>query len=442
MSGLSGFPTTADGMPMPADSTPPVRSGRERADLVFVYAAYALRYVYLLVLTPFYGRVLGVDGYAQVLAAMSLMNMVWLFVSWGFVPAGGREIATASRSTYGDIFWRHFSARTLLAGLALVAGIVASFASPVLARQPLIGVCAVLLGIVSAYNLGWYFTASQRPRATVKLEVLGFILSLVPILLLVRHKDDAIIVLACLLVSAFLSLLLAHWWVKREILPLRFVRERGLKLVSETSTLFIYNCSSAILVASSTFLLSLLASSSEVGHFGAAERLVSVGLSVMGPAGQIFIPRITALFARDERAAYGEIRKALVVLFGTGVAGLCFSLALGPWIVPLIFGQGFAGSVPILRMLACVFPLAALTLIIGNYILVPLHQEKILTRITIGGAVLNLLIAIPASLAWGAMGMAVARVVGEAVVASLLIHALWRMGILGRLVADFSRRKS
>ncbi len=427
---------------MPSDAASAAQRRRERADLVFVYAAYALRYVYLLVLTPFYGRVLGVEGYAQVLAAMSLMNMVWLFVSWGFVPAGGREIATARRSSYGEIFWKHFSARSLLAGLALVAGVVASLASPVLAAQPLIGLCAVLLGIVSAYNLGWYFTASQRPRATVKLEVLGFILSLVPILLLVRHKDDAIIVLGCLLASALISLLLAHWWVRREILPARLRRSHGVKLVSETGTLFIYNCSSAILVASSTFLLSLLASSSEVGHFGAAERLVSVGLSVMGPAGQIFIPRITALFARDEHAAYGEIRKALAVLFGTGVAGLCFSLALGPWIIPLIFGPGFEGSVPILRMLACVFPLAALTLIIGNYILVPLHQEKILTRITIGGAVLNLLIAIPASLAWGAMGMAIARVAGEAVVASLLLHAIWRMGILERLLADIFRRKT
>ncbi len=427
---------------MPADNAPVIRSRRERADLVFVYAAYALRYVYLLVLTPFYGRVLGVDGYAQVLAAMSLMNMVWLFVSWGFVPAGGREIATAQPGAWGGIFWKHFSARTLLAGLAIVAGCVASLASPVLAAQPMIGVCAVLLGIVSAYNLGWYFTASQRPRATVKLEVLGFLLSLVPILLLVRHKDDAIIVLSCLLVSAVISLALAHWWVRREIRPLQFAAAQGRKLIAASTTLFIYNCSSAILVASSTFLLSLLASTSEVGHFGAAERLVSVGLSVMSPAGQIFIPRITALFARDENAAYGEVRKALFLLLGTGFAGLACSLLLGPWIVPLIFGHGFEGSVPVLRTLAFVFPLSALSLIVGNYILVPLHQEKILTRITIGGALLNLLIAVPASLAWGAMGMAAARVAGEAVVASLLLHAIWRMGILGRLVAAISRRTS
>lgn len=57
---------------------------KSRSDLIFVYAAYTLRYLYLLLLIPFYGRVLGVEGYAVVLAAMSLMAIVWRFVDWGF----------------------------------------------------------------------------------------------------------------------------------------------------------------------------------------------------------------------------------------------------------------------------------------------------------------------------------------------------------------------
>jgi PST family polysaccharide transporter len=412
----------------------------QHTDLLFVYLAYALRYLYLLILTPFYGRVLGVEGYAQVLAAMSLMNMVWLFVSWGFVPAGGREIATAPRSGYGGIFWQHVSARALLSTLALGGGIVATLASPILASHPVIGVCAVLLGIVSAYNLGWYFTASERPRHTVKLEVLGFVLSLIPILSLVRAPGDAWVVLACLLVSGVMALALAHWWVRHEISPARFSPAAGLALVRSSSTLFVYTCSSTLLVASSTYLLSLLSSGSEVGSFGAAERLVSVGLSVMGPASQIFVPRITALFLHDEGAAFRMVRKAALLLGGIGLSGLVASLLLGHWVVRLIFGAGFEASVPVLHLLAIVFPLAAINQIIGAYVLVPQHREGLLTRVTLIGAGLSLLCAIPAGLAWGALGMAAARVGGELAVAAMLLLTSWRMGILQRLLDPESEK--
>lgn len=406
---------------------------RERADLIFVYAGYSLRYLYLLVLTPFYGRVLGVEGYAQVLAAMSLMNMVWLFVGWGFLPAGGRSIATSERGGYGSIFWQHFGARSLLAVLAVAGGVIACMISPIFSSAPLIGLFAVLLGITSAYNLGWYFTGSQRPRYAVMLEITGFMLSIVPILIFVRGPEDAETVLSCLLFSSIISLLLAHWLVRKEVIPVQKSIRKGYALIRSSSTLFIYSCSSAILVASSTFLLSLLADETEVGHFGAAERLVSVGLSIMGPAGQIFIPRITALFVKDEAAAYQAIRKATALLLSVGFGGLVFSLACGAWVIPLIFGQGFEGSVPILQILAFVFPLAAHNLILGSYVLIPQHRERSLTRLTLLGAALNLAIAIPASLAWGATGMAVARVAGEAAVSILLIIVTWHMGILSKL---------
>lgn len=412
---------------------------RERADLIFVYAGYSLRYLYLLILTPFYGRVLGVEGYAQVLAAMSLMNMVWLFVGWGFLPAGGRSIATTARSGYGAIFWQHFGARSQLAILAAAGGAIACMASPIFSSAPLIGLLAILLGITSAYNLGWYFTSSQRPRHAVMLEITGFVLSIVPILIFVRGPEDAEIVLRCLLFSSVISLLLAHWLVKDEIIPVRQSIQQGYALIRSSSTLFIYSCSSAILVASSTFLLSLLANETEVGHFGAAERLVSVGLSIMGPAGQIFIPRITALFVKDEVAAYQTVRKAMLLLLTVGFGGLVFSLGCGAWVIRIIFGPGFEGSVPVLKILAFVFPLAAHNLILGSYVLIPQHRERSLTRLTILGAALNLAIAIPASLAWGATGMALARLIGEATVSVLLIIVTWHMGILSKLLS-FSKQ--
>jgi len=408
-------------------------SRQSRADFVFVYLAYALRYLYLLLLIPFYGRMLGVEGYGLVLAAMSLMNMVWLFVNWGFSTTGTRSIATTLPARYAELFGEHFMARATLAVIAVLGGTIAIALSPVLSADPLTAGLALALGIVSAFNLGWYFTGSGRPRSAVKLEVLGFAISLLLILTLVREQDDADLVLASLLCSGVVALAVAHWWVRHEIAQAPLDPKAGLALIRSSSTIFLYSGSSVLLVASSTYLLSILSTQAEVGAFGAAERLVAVGLSVMGPAGQIFVPRITALFLRDEHAAYGLVRKAMLLLVGIGLCGLACSLLLGHWIVPLIFGAGFERSVQILQYLALVFPLNAMTLVLGSYVLIPLHKENTLARVALFGAAVNLLCAIPLGIAHGAQGMAIARIAGELVVLVGLIYSCRDMGILARI---------
>ncbi|GAB2888986.1 hypothetical protein GCM10027046_16770 [Uliginosibacterium flavum] len=409
------------------------RAPVSRLDLFFVYAAYALRYLYLLVLIPFYGRVLGVEAYGQVLAGMSLMSMVWMFVSYGFPGVGGREMALAPPAGYGVIFWRQWSGRAVFSLLALVGGGVAVWASPVLAATPWLGLWAVLLGLVSAYNIGWYFTGSHRPRQSVKLEVLGFVLNLVLILSLVRSEADVNWTLGSILISGSIALAVAHWWVRGEIGKPRVSIGQGLQLIKGSSTFFVYSASSALLVSSSTYLLSLLSTSQEVGHFGAAERLASVGLAVMGPAAQVFVPRITALFAQDHAAAYRLVRKAALLLLAVGFSGCVLASVLAPWGIPLIFGAGFESSVPVLRLLAILFPLNACIQILGMYVLVPLYKESALMRCALAGAAVNILLALFLGSHSGAMGMAVARVLGECITAGLLIGLAWREGILNSI---------
>lgn len=408
-------------------------ASRSWADFVFVYAAYVLRYLYLLLLIPFYGRVLGVEGYGVVLAAMSLMTIAWRFVEWGFSLVGVREMATTSPERYGSLYGQHLSARALLALIALLGGGAAIALSPVLSAHPVAGMAAVALGIVAAFNLGWYFIGSGRPRTGVKPEVLGFVISLTLVFTLVRGPDDASLAMLSLLCSGVICLAIAHWWVRREVSGARFSWRAGLGLIRNASAVFLYTGTSALLVSSSTYLLSILSTPTEVGTFGAAERLVAVGLSVMGPAGQIFLPRIAALLAKDEHAAYALIRKAALFIMAIGFAGLFGSLLLGQWVVPLIFGPGFEDSVRVLHWLSLLFPLGAANLLFSSYLLIPMHKEHLLARVVLVGAAISLVCAVPLSLQYGGMGMAAARILGDTIVCLSLLVCCWRMGILARI---------
>ncbi len=408
-------------------------ANKSRADFLFVYLAYTLRYLYLLLLIPFYGRVLGVEGYGVVLAAMSLMTIAWRFVEWGFATIGVREMATATPDRFGALVGEHLSARALLAIAAVLGGAAAVMLSPVLSAHPIAGVAAVTLGIVSAFNLGWYFVGSHRPRAAVKLEVLGFAISLVLIFALVRDEGDSGLVLVSLLISGLVALGAAYWQIRKEMTGATFGIKQGVGLIRSSSTVFLYTGTSALLVASSTYLLSILSTSAEVGTFGAAERLIGVGLSVMGPAGQIFVPKITALFVKDPDGAHALIKKAFLLIFGIGVAGLLCAVVLGPWVVPLIFGPGFENSVPVLQLMAVLFPVSGCNLVLASYVLIPQHKEAVLAKVVLAGAAISLLFAVPLGMHFGGMGMAVARLIGESIVLISLTCCCWKLGILARI---------
>lgn len=136
--------------------------------IAFVYGGYLMRYVYLLIVVPLYGRILGVAEYGRVLASMSLMNVIWMLVGYGFTFVGMRDVSKAhSAAECNSIYSLHVSARLLMGLLGACIGVVGTMSSPVLSERPVIGLLATVLGIVSALNLGWLFQGRHHfePRS-------------------------------------------------------------------------------------------------------------------------------------------------------------------------------------------------------------------------------------------------------------------------------------
>jgi O-antigen/teichoic acid export membrane protein len=406
--------------------------------LAFVYGGYIMRYIYLIVVVPFYGRVLGVTEYGRVLAAMSLMNVIWMLVSYGFTFAGMREVSNAqSRPEFNTIFSLHSSARVAMGALGGAIGVIATYCSPVLSERPMIGLLATILGIVSGWNLGWFFQGRHQFRTPIMLEVLGFAVSLVLILTLVHGPNDSSWVLGSLLIAGLVSSLISYWLMAREI-GLPRIRWTGVNLLVRNSTmLFVYSAGSVVLTSSSTYLLTLLSTASQVGYFGAAERFATIGLSLMGPAGQVFIPTITKQLALgDHHGARSSTRRGAILLIGYGLAALCGGLALTPFLLPLILGKAFGPSVVVLQCLAWMFPFAALNQFVGFYIFVPRKKDRLLAIAGVISGLANLGSALVLAPRFGAVGMALARVIGEATLSVMLIWLAARAGLLSGLIGQ------
>lgn len=409
----------------------------------FVYGGYVMRYLYLIVVVPFYGRVLGVEGYGRVLASMSLMSVIWLLVAYGFVPVGMRDMSKASSlQERNEIFSLHVSVRLVHAAVGACVGLIATQCSPVLSQTPLIGVLATLLGIVSGMNLGWLFQGRHQFRTPVAIEVFGFALSLALVLSIVRRPSDAVWVIGCLLISGVAASVVSYGIAISQLGWPR-IRWTGAAALMRTSTLlFVYSSASMVLTASSTYLLTLLSTPDQVGLFGAAERFATLGLGLMGPAAQVFIPTITRQLAQhDSDGARETTRRGAILLLGYGLVICVCALILSPYVLPLILGASFERSAHILQIFAWMFPFAAFNEFAAGYVFLPRRKDRLLGTVGLASGVLNIVVALILAPRFGAIGLALARVIGETALALVLFGLMIRLD-LAALLPGYERMRA
>lgn len=413
-----------------------VKSSLAKAELIAVYVGYVLRYVYPLLLLPFYGRTLGPAGYGIVLAGMSLSNTIWRFVNFGFPIVGGRDTVHARDSAErAAILSSQMTGRVLLSIPTAILGLGAVALSPALSAHPMLGCTTVLLGLLAAFNLGWYFTSTGRATRCIVIEIVGFATSLGLIFLFVHQPSDLSRVFPLLLISSVTQSALAYGSIRDEFSGWFSSIRAGLDLIRRSKVIFIYTGTSVLLITASTYILSVFAPASEVSAFGVAERLVSVGLSLTAPAAQVLVPKVTYLVGVDPAKANRLAHRISALFLCGAIAAVACTMLLADWVVPLVFGKGFQHSIAVLKVFVLVLPLSVINQVLGLYFLIPRHRDGLLARAGVASAIVNILVAIPLASHWGAMGMVGARLLGELTLLTAMLIYMIRFGLIGEIFA-------
>jgi O-antigen/teichoic acid export membrane protein len=396
--------------------------------LISAYAGYFFRYVYLIVLIPFYARVLGPSAYGLVIAAMSVQNIVWTIQNWGFSFTGARNIAgLKDDSARNQEFSRHISARFLLMPLAISVGIGIVVGSPLLRNQPAMAALAIFCGVIAGFNLGWYFQGRLNFTTPVLIEILGFCITLPMVLWLVRGSNDTIFVMGSLATSSIITTCIAYFIASKSEFLKPSSGAKGFKLIKESAPLFITSGTYALMTNVGTYSLAAFSSSEQVAYFGTAEKIITTGLSLLAPAGQVLLSWFSKLMheTADSQEVLRQQKRAVKwVCLAGGVATLA-ALTVVPPLLNLVLGKKFEQASVILMVMSPIFLLAAFNNSIAVYIFFPRRLDREVSLINVATTTLG--IGLTAGGAWldGAVGAAIARVVAE-LIASLALIAFFR----------------
>lgn len=398
-------------------------------------------FVLPLVTLPYLARVLGPEGLGPVVVAQSFAMLLGTFLEYGFNLSATRDVARQRESprqlalTVSDVL----GAKLLLVGLSVIP-VAAALAVPSLRSSPDL----LLLAWVAAVSQGlyplWYFQGTERLRVPAVLELTGRGLTAVFILLLVREADEGWKVLALQAATGVAGSAIALRLMYREVPAIRPELARAVGALRRGWHLFISSGAVTLFTSANVIVLGLFASAAQVAYFGAAEKLTRAAVRLMSPVSQAVYPRMSSLLARDAAARARQLARltlaVLLVLSGTAAA---LMIVLAPTLVSVLFGEGFEGSVAVLRILALMVPLVALSGVLGLQWMLPMGMDRAFTRVLIAAGLVNLGLAVALAPAFGAAGMAAAVVGAELLVVVAMTIAIRRGGGIAQPLAAVAR---
>jgi O-antigen/teichoic acid export membrane protein len=311
------------------------------------------QYLVTAVTVPLTARVLGADGLGLLAIGTSAYFIGTLLVDQGipqFLAARlPHEDVARLRGNYLAVRGAVFAllAAALPIGLALGAG-------PHL-RMVLLGLFA---GGLYSMTEDWVLVGQGRFGISTAYQAAGRLVYLgLLVLLLPRHPQPEVVLL-CLAASSVLTVALTWYDAAR-----RFgapARPRG---VRATVRLGLPVLTSRLLVATygqgSATIYSGLLDAASLGLFSAGDRVVRALQALLDPVGYALLPRLARL--RDDGRFWRRTTTALLALVAVAAVAAVALWVAAPLIVHVVYGDGFAGAVGLLRVEAFILPATALT---------------------------------------------------------------------------------
>jgi PST family polysaccharide transporter len=400
-------------------------------------------YMLPIVTIVFLARLLGPQGWGGLAFMQAFAGYVMLVVTYGFNYSATREVARHrdDPDQLAELLAGVLGAKALLTVAAILIAFPVSVLVAPIHRYESLFWPAMLWALSLSFSLNWFFQGLERMGFVARWETAARILALAGILLAVRSPADTWKVLAiqgATMSAAIVVEFAVTYRVVRFRIPTVRLVARTLRLGWST---FLYQGALSFYTSGNGFILGLLGTPAAVGYYIGAERISKAFSTMLFPITQAVFPRISHLASHARGEAARLARKSLFIVGGAGCAMGLIIFAGAPILVRIVLGPGFDDAIVVLRILALLPPLIAFSNVLGIQWMLALGLDRLVNAIVISACVLNVSLAVILVPHYLQVGMAVAVVASETLVAFGL-YALLRLkdldplAIAGRAAAD------
>lgn len=373
-----------------------------------------------LLINIYLARVLAPEGFGLIVLGTTVLTYAIWVADLGLMTLGTREIARGQNNFQAtDIVF-------LKTSLALLVCLTAFALIPLFnlrADLEIVIQFYLFYLLVDAILLEWYFKGIEKYVWLPVYRWTSGILFLAGCYLRIQSIADVSEV-PLLYVAAHLLAALLLWpgmrQADRQWPSLNIGKYR--RLLGEAVQIGFGSIFAQVILVVPPLALAYVTSPEEVGIFGAAMKIVMLGLAIDRIFGALFLPRIAAWWAADSHAVPQRLSLLvkLVIPIGAGIV-LALSTFAEP-LVDLFFGADYAKAGRVLFILSWIGA-SALINSVFTLTLIATSNERIYFISMLFGSIIATGMILAGSFIAGLTGTAIGTVLGETVIVSIVAIA-------------------
>jgi len=411
----------------------PTAENRLGKNIVSLFILQGANYLVPLITLPYLVRILGPEKYGLIAFSFAFISYFTVFVDYGFNLSATREISRHrhDHKKVSEIFSAVMFIKLAftVTGFILLSAIASIW--PMLSKEwTLISVVYLVVAGNALFPI-WFFQGTEDMRSISVVSIVAKVAVVIGIFWLVHKESDYILAAglqaSSMVIAGLISLIMILGKSKitlvlPDAIQIRTQIREGWHIFTSTAAMTLYT-------NSNIFILGLITNNVIVGYYSAAEQLVKAAQGLMTPISQAIYPHISKLVDTSKEMALKFIHKSFIRigLLSFSLSFLLFILAEP--LVLIMLGDKFIPSIPILRVLAFIPFLVALSNVLGIQTMLTFGLKKEFSRIIITSGVINIGLIIPLVYLYGGIGAAAAVLATELIVTISMAYRLDKSGL-------------
>lgn len=355
---------------------------------VSLYAMNIAKMLLPLITLPYLTRVLSKDCYGSVAYVKAVMQYMQLFVDFGFLLSGTKNIVNAINDKRkleqetGDILL----AKIMLSIVAFIVLIVLIMIIPILKANILFTLLSFVVVFLTCFLFDYLFRGLEEMQVIAKRFVLMKAISSALTFVFVKDDSDILWIPILDILGSLVAITLVVFELKKRDIKIRFTtfKNVGIK-IKESFICFVSNMATTAFNALNTILIGLFLTEGQVADW-------SLCMQMVGAVQAMYTPLVDGVYPEMVRSKnIAIIKKTLKIFMPIVTVGCIFTFFVAEYALLIVGGTQYIGATSVLRSLIPLLFVSFPAMLFGWPVLGPIGKEKQVTLTTIIASLLQVL---------------------------------------------------
>lgn len=394
-----------------------------------------VNYIFPLLTIPYVSRIIGPEGFGLINYITAFVSYFVLIVYYGFDLTATRKIAVDpdNLEIRSKVFSEVTCARLLLFLITIVGFMICISSVPLLNSNIMLSVVLFLMVISALLTPQYVFQGLQRLPVLSILTLVKGVINTSLIFLFVSKKDDLLLYASISVFSNFLISLISILYVLL-VIKIKFSFysiKHSLAILKEGRLIFFSSIIFSLYTTTNIIILGFFAGAKTIGYYTTAVSFIIIVQSVVNiPLSSSLYPYIGKSFSESEENGIIKLRKIVPLVFYF-TAAICLGiLILAPFVVFVIYGKSFEGSIISVQILSFLPLISAMSSLMGIQTMLNLRMDNLFLKITSFAACFSLVLNLLLGYYFSYIGTSISYIVTELVLCISFYLILKNKGLI------------